>query len=325
MMEEQLIALLEAALKKRVSDIHLKVEQEEVQIQFRQHQEMIDGPKDSCSLRLFRYLQYRANLDISTIFLPQTGQFEIEVQGKHLALRFAVLSSLGVISGVLRILNADFDLKPQDLTFQRGAAEQLKKMLDRKNGLVLISGPTGSGKTTTLYTLLNHIEGRKIFTLEDPIEIYNRRYVQLQINEKQHLDYEEGVRQLLRHDPDIIVIGEIRDEQAAKMAVRCALTGHLVVSTIHSFSCQSAVERMLELKVGTGQLRDVLWAVSNQRLYSMKNKKGKIGVYEIMQKAQLESVFEHTLPEGFVSLQSAIEEGIRKGILTQKQTRGDRF
>lgn len=174
-----------------------------------------------------------------------------------------------------------------------------------------------------MYTLLNHVSHRKIFTLEDPIEIYNHRYVQLQINEKQNLDYQEGIRQLLRHDPDIIVIGEIRDEIAAQMAVRSALTGHLVVSTIHASSCISAIERMLELNVVQRQLQDVLMAITNQRLYTMKNRKGKTGAYEIMQRRQIHQYFQKEAIEEFTTLQMEIEAGIEKGILSMRQTKFD--
>lgn len=135
----------------------------------------------------------------------------------------------------------------------------------------MFSGPTGSGKTTTLYTLLNAVQNKKIFTLEDPVEVVNEKYVQIQINEKQHMSYADGIKQLMRHDPDIIMIGEIRDETAAKMAVRCALTGHLVVSTIHSFSCVSTILRMLDLGVEKYQLKDVLKGISSQRLFEKTN------------------------------------------------------
>ena len=111
-----------------------------------------------------------------------------------------------------------------------------KKMLKKPNGLFLISGPTGSGKTTTLYTLLNSIKNKKIFTIEDPIEIYSNRFIQIGINESINLGYDEAIKQVLRHDPDIIMIGEIRDEITAKMVVRAANTGHLVISTIHAAS-----------------------------------------------------------------------------------------
>lgn len=322
-MESQLKKLLEKALELKATDIHFTIERNEVTVQFRLRQQIIEMPQETCSLRLFRYLQYRANLDISNLSQPQTGQFEMEVANEHLSLRFAVLSSLNLVSGVLRILNAEFDLKPDDLSLDKKQVQQLKKLFQRRTGLILLTGPTGSGKTTTLYTLLNQIENRKIFTLEDPIEIYSRRYVQLQINEKQNFNYQEGIRQLLRHDPDIIVIGEIRDEVAAKMAVRCAMTGHLVISTLHSFSSIGAIERMLELGVDKGYLKDVLIFITNQRLYDLKKGKGKTGIYEIMSSQAIKQYFECGFTEEYVPLSIAIEKAIKKGQITQKQSELD--
>lgn len=322
-MESQLKKLLEKALELKATDIHFTIERNEVTVQFRMRQQIIEMPQETCSLRLFRYLQYRANLDISNLSQPQTGQFEMEVANEHLSLRFAVLSSLNLVSGVLRILNAEFDLKPDDLSLDKKQVQQLKKLFQRRTGLILLTGPTGSGKTTTLYTLLNQIENRKIFTLEDPIEIYSRRYVQLQINEKQNFNYQEGIRQLLRHDPDIIVIGEIRDEVAAKMAVRCAMTGHLVISTLHSFSSIGAIERMLELGVDKGYLKDVLIFITNQRLYDLKKGKGKTGIYEIMSSQAIKQYFECGFTEEYVPLSIAIEKAIKKGQITQKQSELD--
>ena len=126
-----------------------------------------------------------------------------------------------------------------------------------------------------------HAANKKIFTLEDPIEIQNDSFVQLQINESQHLSYAEGIKQLMRHDPDLLMIGEIRDEEAAQMAVRCVLTGHLVLSSIHSTDCATAIIRMRDLGVKEYELKDVLYGISNQRLFE-KEDGSRIGVYEIM-------------------------------------------
>ncbi len=322
-MEKQLITLLQLAIKRQASDIHFNIEQDEISIQFRIRQEIITINEHQCSIRLFRYLQYRANLDVAQNLLPQTGQFEMYINDKQYALRLAVLHSLAKTSAVLRILNTEIKLQIESLTFNKKKINELKRMIKFPAGLILLSGPTGSGKTTTLYTLLNSIEHRKIFTLEDPIEIYSSRYVQLQINEQQNFGYQEGIKQLLRHDPDVIVIGEIRDELAAAMAVRCALTGHLVLATIHAFDTRCAIERMLELKVSKSQLKQVLVMISAQRLYDGKNKKRKIGVYEIMDKENIEHTFKEEALQNFSSLQDEIQEGVRKGYLSLKQTEND--
>ena len=324
-MQKQLENLLIQAIKANATDIHFNLEDGNMMLQFRSRGQMVKIDSDLCSISLFRYLQYRANLDISDILKPQTGQFEMELNNRCYALRFAVVHSLNMVSGVLRILDADFNIKVKELTMNRNHQDILGRILNYRNGLVLISGPTGSGKTTTLYTLLQQVKGRKIFTLEDPIEIYSHQYVQIQLNEKQGLDYEEGIRQLLRHDPDIIMIGEIRDAVAAQMAVRCALTGHLVVSTIHASSAVSAIERMLELKVSQRQLQDVCRCITNQRLYSLKNKKGRTGAYEIIQRNQIEAYFKGEDSSLFVSIHHEIESLVQSGFVTKKQAQFDLF
>lgn len=309
-MERKLKQLVETAIKRQATDIHFIVKNDSVEVQLRRNGqiEMLEG---EYPIQLFRYLQYRANLDVSDVIKPQTGQFNLELDNQNLSLRFAVLSTLNLVNGVLRILNADFYLTVSDLCMNQNTVFLLKKMLHQRFGLILLSGPTGSGKTTTMYTLLNSMPHRKIFTIEDPIEIYSPNIVQLQINEKMNLDYKEAIRQLLRHDPDVIVFGEIRDEQAASMAIRCALTGHLVIGTIHAYNCLAAVERMIDLNVSKKQLFDVLQFVSNQRLFSDR-KGGKTGIYEIMDRKQLLQYNEAKPIEGFVSLYELIKAAISK-------------
>ena len=192
-----------------------------------------------------------------------------------------------------------------------------------RNGLYVLSGPTGSGKTTTLYTILNEVSGKKIFTLEDPIEVLSEKYVQLAVNDRRHLSYADGIRQLMRHDPDIVMIGEIRDSIAAEMAVRCALTGHLVLTSIHSGSCVSAINRLIDLGVSEPQLSDILCGISNQRLYDTADN-GKIGVYEIMDRKEVEYYFKnHCTSSSFTPLQRKIEEAVAEGIVDEDQASQD--
>ena len=199
------------------------------------------------------------------------------------------------------------------------AGKDLGVELQKSN--ILMLGPTGSGKTTTLYTLLNAVQNKKIFTLEDPVEVVNEKYVQIQINEKQHMSYADGIKQLMRHDPDIIMIGEIRDETAAKMAVRCALTGHLVVSTIHSFSCVSTILRMLDLGVEKYQLKDVLKGISSQRLFEKTNGE-KIGIYEYMDEKEITHYFEKgDVSDAFIPLSKQIEQALFQNEITYEQAK----
>lgn len=309
-MNDRLIFLLRTALQQHATDLHFSVRDQELVIEMRCGQKM--KLLESCpeDLNLFRYLEYLADLDISDHLRPQTGRFDLEVDGTVLALRFAVMQSLRVTSGVLRILNGRMDWLLKDLCRDRRQTELLKKALQQRSGLILISGPTGSGKTTTLYAMLNELKGLKIFTLEDPIEIYSEDYVQIQINERQHLSYDEGISQLLRHDPDVIMIGEVRDSTAAAMALRCALSGHLVLTSIHASSAVLALSRMKELGANGTDLMDTLVCVSNQRLVTLKNQKGKMCVYEVLQKSDLAVLRKDgCVPESFITLDERMEIG----------------
>ena len=322
-MRKRLIHILALALKYHVTDIHLNLTDDNCSIEMRVSGRIRRLRTRQDDARFFRYLMYRANLDLSSAMEPQTGRFEETVDGKTLALRFAVVSSYRVTSGVLRILNNHADLTTDVLSADPAQAEWFSSICTHRSGLYVLSGPTGSGKTTTLYTILNEVSGKKIFTLEDPIEVLSEKYVQLAVNDKRHLSYADGIRQLMRHDPDIVMIGEIRDSVAAEMAVRCALTGHLVLTSIHSGSCVSAINRLIDLGVNELQLSDILCGISNQRLYDTKEA-GKIGVYEIMNRKEVDYYFRnHTTSSTFKPLREKIEEAVSNGLVDGDQAAQD--
>lgn len=316
-MYERLLECLLLARRHGVSDIHISLRSSTCTIEMRIGNEIRRVKEREGDDRFFHYLMYRANLDISDMFTPQTGSFEERIGDEVISLRFAVICSYRLTSGVLRILNTKSTLKTEDLAYDKRTAAWLKSVTAAHDGLVVFCGPTGSGKTTTLYTLLRDTEDRKIFTLEDPIEVVCGSFVQLQINEKAGFTYAEGIRQLMRHDPDIIMIGEIRDSEAAKMALRCALTGHLVVTSLHSSSCLSALRRMTDLGAEEYQLREVIRGVSSQRLCRCSD--GRIyGVYEIMDGKEAEYCFENGKHEkGHLSLDEIIERDTAGGIITE--------
>jgi competence protein ComGA len=322
-MEERLVHCLEVALRNHVTDIHFSLKEDGTVLIEMRVNGVIRQLKQQEDERFFRYLQYRANLDVSNAMLPQTGRFEAEVDGRKLALRFALLSSYHVTSGVLRILNNHESLTISSLTCDPEAVKWMEQITSHRSGLILFVGPTGSGKTSSLYTILDATVGKKIYTLEDPVEVFSEKYVQIQINEKQQMGYAEGIRQLMRHDPDIIMIGEIRDQIAAQMAVRCALTGHLVLSSLHSSSCINAIERMLDLQVSRAQLQDVLCGISNQRLYDTADSR-KIGVYEIMDREEVRYYFSHERTSSrFITLQKQIARAVAAGVVDSAQAAQD--
>ncbi len=322
-MVNRFMEILKLALKKNATDIHFTCVKQSMQIQMRCAKGIVEIKSKPDDQRLISYLKYRANLDLSDSFEPQSGSFEEDLNNQTIAMRFSCVSTFKMTAGALRILNVHSNLRLHDLTKNEAHRRQFRELIQKKSGLVLLSGPTGSGKTTTLYTLLKEIKDKKIFTLEDPIEIVQENMVQIQINEKGGFGYDEGIRQLLRHDPDIIMLGEIRDSDAALMAVRAGLTGHLVFATIHAFSAESTIERMIELGVNPIQLKDVLICVSNQRLYHAKRNK-KICLYEFLNRKDISRYMNHEEREnGFVSIQSQAEQLVEKGILDSKEVSAD--
>ncbi|MBQ6334099.1 MAG: Flp pilus assembly complex ATPase component TadA [Erysipelotrichaceae bacterium] len=317
-MEERLLALLRLALKYNATDIHFMMRYQDVQIEMR-----IDGLCHKVKgkfedYKLIRYLQYLANLDVGNIMTPQTGQFEIEVDGQLLSLRFAVINKVNYTNGVLRILNSKLKITPDSLSSLKAQNSYFKSLLNRSCGLVLFSGPTGSGKTTTLYALLNSVRNKKIYSIEDPIEVYHDNLIQLAVNEARGFDYAEGIKQILRHDPDIIMIGEIRDEKAAKMAVVAANTGHLVFSSIHTSRASSCISRMSELGVNEDHLYENLICVSNQRMLMRNNSHEKIVLYEIMDRQEIEYFREHKRnSDSFLDIDTQVKKGIENGIFAK--------
>ena len=312
-MEERLITLLRLALKYNATDIHFNMKFNTVTIDMRIDDKFNRVKSEIGDNKLIRFLQYLANLDIGNLLEPQTGQFEMEVDDNLLSLRFAVINSVNYTNGVLRILNSKIKVNADNLSIFKSQNTYFKSLLEKRSGLVVFSGPTGSGKTTTLYSLLKSVKDKKIFTIEDPIEVYNEDFIQLQVNEATHFDYEEALKQILRHDPDIIMVGEIRDEKAAKMAVVAANTGHLVLTTIHASSSSSVISRLLELKVNEAHLYEVLLCLSNQRMMISKNGQ-KIVLYEVMNFDEINYYKEHKKnSDSFISINKQITKGVENG------------
>lgn len=316
-MEERLVALLRLALKYNATDIHFYMVYQEVQIQMRIDGELRNVKAKFEDYKLIRYLQYLANLDIGNLLSPQTGQFEMEIDNNLLSLRFAVINSINSTNGVLRILNSNIDVNSNNLSTIKNQNIYFNQIIKEKCGLIIFSGPTGSGKTTTLYSLLKSVKNKKIYTIEDPIEVYNDNLIQIEVNEALGLDYASGVAQILRHDPDIIMIGEIRDEKAAKMAVVAANTGHLVLTTLHASRASSCMSRLIELGVNEEHLYENLICVCNQRMMINKNTKEKVVIYEIMNKNEIEYFRKNrNNSKYFNDINFQIDRGIQNGFFS---------
>ena len=189
--------------------------------------------------------------------------------------------------------------------------------------VILMVGVNGSGKTTTLHAILKRIaqENRlHVVSLEDPIEIFDDSYLQLQINEAGGFTYEEGIKELLRHDPDVIMIGEIRDPSTARMLLRCALSGHLIFTTIHAKCCSEAIKRLLEFGLRREELYHTLSAVCAQRLYKKKGTQERVCIYEILEQNELDAYFrEEQLPQQHRDIFQEIQLAVSKGIVAQEE------
>lgn len=315
-MEERLISLLRLALKYHASDIHFLLSYQEMAIDMRIDGKCIKVKSKIDDYKLLRYLQYMADLDVCHTLEPQTGQFEMEVDNTLLSLRFSVISEYTYTNGVLRILNNNTGINIDNLSTLKYQNDYFKKIMKKDCGLIIFSGPTGSGKTTTLYSLLNSVRNSKIYTIEDPVEVRHDNFIQIQINEAIGLDYEAGIKQILRHDPDIIMIGEIRDTKAAKAAVEAANTGHLVLTSIHTSKASSVISRMVELGVNKDHLYENLICIANQRMLLNNITKKKMVLYEIMDEKEIEYYKEYQHhSKDYNSISKQIEIGRENEIL----------
>jgi general secretion pathway protein E/type IV pilus assembly protein PilB len=263
--------LLADAVSRGASDLHLEPEAGFLRIRHR-----IDGAlcqvralHRTCWPELAVRLKVLAGMDIAESRSPQDGRISLTIGGRPVDFRVATQPTLHGENIVLRILDRDKGIVTLEaLGLTPTQAEDLARILARPEGLVLLVGPTGSGKTTTLYSILNHLstEAVNIMTLEDPVEYPLAMIRQTQIGEASRLDFADGVRALLRQDPDVILIGEIRDTDTATMALRAALTGHQVFATLHANSVFGAVPRLVELGLGAELLAGNLTGILSQRL-----------------------------------------------------------
>ena len=263
--------IIAQAVEQRASDIHVEPFETDLRIRYRIDGHLVEQepvPRRAAAAIVSR-LKLMAGLDIAERRLPQDGRVKLPVRGKEVDFRVATSPTLHGESIVLRIL--DRSGVSLDFTALGLAAEpqaQLHRQLDRPNGIVLVTGPTGSGKTTTLYAALERLNkpNRKLVTVEDPVEYQIFGINQIQVKNEIGLDFAGVLRSTLRHDPDIIMIGEIRDADTARIAVQAALTGHLVLSTTHTNGAAATIARLVDLGVSDYLIASTLNAVVAQRL-----------------------------------------------------------
>lgn len=264
-------ALLQQAVKENASDIHVEPYEKELDVRMR-----VDGilrkvlsPPKIIQDALISRVKIMANLDIAEKRLPQDGRIRLLMAGRDIDIRVSIIpTSLGE-RAVLRLLDRKQGLKGlYGVGLDESEKKRFEDLLGRTSGILLVTGPTGSGKTTTLYAALNriHTEEKNIITVEDPVEYQLKGIGQIQVNPKIGLTFASGLRSILRQDPDVIMVGEIRDVETAEIAIQASLTGHLVLSTLHTNDAASAVTRLLDMGVEPFLVASSLVAVLAQRL-----------------------------------------------------------
>ncbi len=264
-------SLLTRAVRDGAADIHFEPYQGEFRIRMRVDGVLyeVDPPPQHLATALISRVKVLANLDISETRMPQDGRIELTVDGRKIDFRVSTVPIQGGESTVLRVLDRkSLRLELTDLGLLDREVNQLDDFIRLPHGIVLVTGPTGSGKTTTLYSLLNRVNEpqTKILTVEDPVEYDLDGIVQVPTNEDIGVNYSRVLRTMLRQDPDIILVGEIRDPETAQIAVEASLTGHLVLSTLHTNDAPSTITRMIDLGVEPFLLAATIEGIVAQRL-----------------------------------------------------------
>ena len=270
-------SMIYTAIQRRASDIHVETQDDAVYVKYR-----IDGVLQSAMRPIDRQfhaqilsrIKVMSELDIAEKRVPQDGRFRVKMPGKTIDFRVSIMPSVHGEDAVIRILDKETiseqfrDLRLDVLGFPEAELRRFRKYIAEPYGMVLVTGPTGSGKTTTLYAALSEIQTPedKIVTIEDPVEYQLKGITQIPINERKGLTFARGLRSILRHDPDKIMVGEIRDQETAQIAIQSALTGHLVFTTVHANNVIDVLGRFLNMGVEAFQFVSALNCVLAQRL-----------------------------------------------------------
>ena len=326
-------AILSEAIKDGASDIHIEPYEENLAIRFR-----VDGilkeklnPNSRIAPLLYARIKVRSNLDIAERRVPQDGRMSLKLGEKWIDIRVSTLPSSFGERLVLRLLDkADASLDLRELGMTDEMTKDYLDQLKSTSGIILVTGPTGSGKTTTLYSGLNYLndQTRNILTVEDPIEYALEGIGQTQVNNKVGLSFAKGLRAILRQDPDVVMVGEIRDKETAETAIQASLTGHLVLSTIHTNDAVGAITRLVDMGVEPYLLASSVKMVIAQRLVRKiddeQKLSGRIGIFEMIKidndikKLINENIDEDSIRNNafkkYISLSKDGESKVKKGI-----------
>ena len=339
--------LLDYSMEKKCSDIHIETLVDCLIIRLR-----IDGVlktyfsfEKKFYLTLSSYIKLLSNMDITQKREPQNGRFSKIINDKRVDFRVSTMPIITGESIVLRILDNCANKKDlNNIGFDIKVLEKIKKSIRKSNGLILVTGPTGSGKTTTLYSILNELNdnSKKIMTIEDPVEYQIKGIQQISINNEIGLKFNDVLKNILRQDPDIIMIGEIRDEESLSIAIQASLTGHLVLSTLHTNDSVSTISRLIDLKAKPYLIASTLKAVIAQRLVlklccsdgcpkcNYTKFDGRVPLFEFLEFDENISsmvskgfdkneILDYALKNGFKTLQNDAKEKIEKKLTTENE------
>jgi type IV pilus assembly protein PilB len=307
-----LAAIMEYAAKSRASDIHIEPLEKELKIRCRIDgvlREIMKLPK-ATEPALISRIKILSNLKIDEHRIPQDGQFTIMVAGKPIDLRIAISPVVWGEQCVIRLLDkTGTSLKLEDMGYSGRALRTIREGIKNPNGMILTSGPTGSGKSTSLYALIQEIKSDEIniVTLEDPVEYKMDGINQIQVNADVGLTFASGLRSILRQDPDVVMVGEIRDSETASLAVQAALTGHLVLSTLHTNSAAGILPRLLDMGIEPFLIASTVRTVIGQRLVRRLNKPEPVDTNQIETKAIQDTIGDF-LPKTEEEKQAVIDD-----------------
>ncbi len=263
--------IIKIAVKEDISDIHFDPEDNYILIRYRKDGNLFDFLKINLKYaeKVINIIKNISKLDISNKISPQEGRFNKTLYNRKVDFRVSVIQTYMGEKIVIRILDKEkFVYDISSIGLNKKSCDYLIRKISLSSGLILISGPTGSGKTTSLYTIIDYLnnESNNIYTIEDPIEYLIKGTNQIQLNSNKSLEFQEIFKYILRQDPDIIMIGEIRDSNMAKLAIEASLSGHLVLSSIHSNNCLDAILRLLEMGLPLSLINSSLVYLSSQIL-----------------------------------------------------------
>lgn len=325
--------LIEIAVKRGASDIHIEPFDSYARVRYRIEGDLINVSRYTIEdyIELSTIIKLKASCDITEKRIAQDGRFSYYKEGFDVDIRLGCIATVYGEKLALRILDRNnFIQDRKSLGFSREAIEIMDEIITMKSGILLITGPTGSGKSSTVYSILNEIKNQdiNIMTIEDPVEYKIEGVNQIQVNLKSGIRFDNGLRAILRQDPDVIILGEIRDYETAKIAIRAAITGHLVISTLHTNDALSSIARLRDMGIEPYLIKASLLGVVSQRLVKSKGKNEKLVssknisrrklIYELLkinkeiQEAivsdkDIEYIKEVALKSGMISFEDSIE------------------